>query len=248
MPSPRLRAAWALSVVACTLIALVSGTVFVIASAVGSGDDADTQARSTPQQQRDEPNWQRSIAWPVSVRRTADPRTAVVVYDVPSGRDDCTRAPAARVERETGDTVHVSVTYELGRMDCTLTRHDEISVSSRTELGDRDIVVNGESWAPARTAAYRRCADTACTPPAPPQCTDRGITAAVAATEAQGNRRTRSCTSRWLVVDVDARRWFFEYRDGSWRPLLGSRNPGCASVRTIAPAFPEAACEKLPDP
>ncbi len=177
-----------------------------------------------------------------------DPRTAVVVYDVPAGRPDCIRRPKASVDRETADAVHVSVTYELGRMDCTSTRHDQISVSSRAELRDRDIVVNGESWAPAPTAAYRRCADDTCTPPVPPQCTNQGVTGALDVIEADGNRRTRTCTSRWLVFDVDGRRWFFEYRDKSWHPLLGTRNPGCASVRDVTPEFPAGICEKLPQP
>lgn len=239
MPTPRLRAAWALAVIASATIALVSGTVFVIASAVGPGDRPAAQ---------DDGHWQRSIAWPVSVRRTGDPRTAVVVYDVPAGQPDCIRRPTAKVDRETTEEVHVSVTYELGRIDCTLTRQDRISVSSRTELRDREIVVNGESWAPAREAAYRRCADASCTPPIPPQCTNRGVTGALAAIETDGNRRTRSCTSRWLVFDVEGRRWFFEWRDKSWHPLLGTRNAGCASVRTIAPEFPATICETLPLP
>ena len=243
MPTPRLRAVWAMAVIACTAIALVSGTVFVIASAVGSGDSAEATASPSA----DLP-WQRSIAWPVSVRRTGDPRTAVVVYDVPAGRPDCTRGPRALVDRETADAVHVSVTYEIGRMDCTQTRQDQISVSSRTELGDRDIVVNGESWAPARTPAYRHCADASCTPPVPPQCTNAGVRGALEVIESDGNRRTRTCTPRWLVFDVDGRRWFFEYRDRSWQPLLGTRNPGCASVRTITPEFPAGICAKLPAP
>lgn len=246
MPTPRLRAAWALSVIACTVIALVSGMVFVIASAVGSGDEDSVTATGTDA--TDDGTWQRSIAWPVSVRRTADPRTAVVVYDVPAGRTDCTRRPAAKVDRETTDAVHVSVTYDLGRMDCTQTRQDQISVSSHAALRDRDIVVNGESWAPARAAAYRRCGDASCTPPIPPQCTNQGVSSAVDVIEAEGNRRTRTCTSRWLVFDVDGRRWFFEYRDRSWHPLLGTRKPACASIRTVAPTFPTTTCKKLPLP
>jgi hypothetical protein len=242
MQMPRLRAAWALAVVACAAIALVSGTVFVIAAVIGSGSDASAGGTDG--------HWQRSIAWPVSVRRTADPRTAVVVYDVPAGQPDCFRKPVVKVDRDTTEAVHVTLTYEVGRMDCTLTSHDEISVTSRTPLRDRDIVVNGESWTPAKPG-YRRCGSDGCSPPPPAQCSTDRVDGAMEAVDADGDRTVRSCTSRWLIVDVGTdtrRRWFFEYRDKAWRPLLGTRNPGCASILTIASEFPRDLCADLPLP
>ena len=242
MQMPRLRAAWALAVVACAAIALVSGTVFVIAAVVGSGSDASAGEAGG--------HWQRSIAWPVSVRRTADPRTAVVVYDVPAGQPDCFRKPVVKVDRDTTEAVDVTLTYEVGRMDCTLTGHDEISVTSRGPLRDRDIVVNGESWTPARPAktGYRRCGDAGCSPPPPAQCGTDRVDTALEAVDADGHRTVRSCTSRWLIVDAGTdtrRRWFFEYRDKAWRPLLGTRNRACASIRETAPDFPEDLCKDL---
>ncbi len=240
MHTPRPRAAWALAVIACAAIALVSGTVFAIAAVVGTGSDASAGGADG--------HWQRSIAWPVSVRRTADPQTVVVAYDAPAGQPDCVRKPAVRVDRETTESVHITLTYEVGRMDCTLTSRHEISVTSRMPLSNREIVVNGESWAPAEPG-YRRCANEGCNPPPPEQC-DR-VDQAMEAIDAEGDRTVRFCTSRWLVVDVGShtrRRWFFEYGDKAWRPLLGTRNPGCASIRTIAPEFPEARCRDLRAP
>lgn len=240
MHMPRPRAAWALAVTACAAIALVSGTVFAIAAVVGSGSDASAS--------RGDGHWQRSLAWPVSVRRTVDPQTAVVVYDVPAGQPDCVRKPAVSVDRETTESVHITLTYEVGRMDCTLTGRHEISVTSRMPLSNREIVVNGESWTPAKPG-YRRCGNEGCNPPPPEQC-DR-VDQALQAIDAEGARTVRSCTSRWLVVDVGSntrRRWFFEYSDKAWHPLLGTRNAGCASILTIASDFPRELCDRLPLP
>jgi hypothetical protein len=240
MQMPRPRAAWALAVIACTAIALVSGIVFVIAAVVGSGSDASAGGADG--------HWQRSIAWPVSVRRTVDPQTAVVVYDVPAGQPDCVRKPAASVDRETTESVHITLTYEIGRMDCTLTHRNQISVTSRMPLSNREIVVNGESWRPGKPG-YRRCGRQGCDPPPPAQC-DR-VDQAIKSVDAEGERTVRACTSRWLIVDVGSdtrRRWFFEYSDETWRPLLGTRNPGCASIPSIARDFPRDLCERLPLP
>jgi hypothetical protein len=244
MVTPRLRTAWALAVAGCATIALVSGTVFVIASAVGSdGDDAgDTVTRS----------WQRSIAWPVGVRRTSDPRTAVVAYDVPAGQPDCFRRPQVKVAAETADSVSISLTYEIGRLDCTLTARNEIRVATQWVLKNRSVVVNGEAWAPGRTSSYRRCGNDGCTPPPPPQCGPGRVDESMRAIDAAGDREVRACTARWLIADVTGagppRRWFFEYRDRTWHPLLGTRNEGCSAVRDSAADFPEALCRDLPVP
>ena len=237
MLKPRLHAAWFLAVAATAAIALVSGTVFVIAAAVGGDDGASAV---------DEP-WQRSIAWPTGVRRT-DENSALIAYDVPSGQPDCVRNPEARVASETAQAMHVSLTYELSGPECTETVRGTITVSSRWLLRARTIVVNGESWMPGPNG-YRRCAPSGCAAPLPAHCSDGLVSAA---TETLGTAsRVRACTDRWLVADVTAdsvRRWFFEFRDGAWQPLLGTRNPGCSSVGETQPAFPESLCRDLPGP
>lgn len=252
MVTPRLRAAWVLAVIGSAFVALVSGTVFVIAVAVGSDGDDKAAADS----------WERSIAWPVSVRRTSDARTAIVVYDVPAGQPDCFREPKARIDRETAKSVEVSLTYEVGRLDCTLTDRAEIRVASKWVLRSRDVIVNGEAWTPRGKAAYRHCTDAGCTPPPPPNCRDEAIADALRTIDVPGDtaRKTRACTTRWLITDVspagsasaqgdsESRRWFFEYRDNAWHPLLGTRNPACASIRSTQPAFPTQLCQDLPTP
>ena len=149
MLKARPNAAWFLGVAAAAAVALVSGAVFVIA-AVGSGDEHGGADQV----------WQRSIAWPTGVRRT-DERSALVAYDVPAGQPDCVRNPEARITAENPKEVHVVLTYELSRVDCTATVRGTITVSSRWLLRTRTIVVNGESWLPGPNG-YHRCPLAGC--------------------------------------------------------------------------------------
>jgi hypothetical protein len=151
MLKARPHAAWFLAVAATAAIALVSGAVFVIAAAVDSGDEKSTVDA-----------WQRSIAWPTGVRRTGD-KSALVAYDVPAGHPDCVRNPEARITAENPKELHVSLTYELSRVDCTATVRGTITVSSRWLLRTRTIIVNGEPWAPG-PHGYHRCPRSGCLP------------------------------------------------------------------------------------
>jgi hypothetical protein len=145
MLTPRLRAAWVMAVIGTAGIALVSGAIFVLASAFGG--DKGKAAVDVP--------WQQSIAWPTGVRRTAE-RGALIAYDVPAGHPDCVRNPRVQVTGETAKAVQVSLTYELSRPDCTATERGTIAVTTRWALRSRSIVVNGEVWSPG-PAGYLRC-------------------------------------------------------------------------------------------
>jgi hypothetical protein len=49
-------------------------------------------------------------------------------------------------------------------------------------------------------------------------------------------------------VGSSGHRWFFEYRDKTWHPLLDTRGKACSSIRDSAPNVPEALCRELPVP
>jgi len=146
MLTARLHAAWAIAVAATAAVALISGAVFVLATAFGSDSD-DKIALDLP--------WQQSIAWPTGVRRTAE-RSALIAYDVPAGHPDCVRNPRLQVTRETAKAVYVSLTYELSRPDCTATTRGTIALTTRWVLRARTVIVNGEEWSPS-PAGYIRC-------------------------------------------------------------------------------------------
>lgn len=252
----RLRAAWAAGVAVSAGIALISGTVFVIATAVGSDQASPAKPAApqpgnrllTPEVTRPAERWVRTTARPTGVRRGADPRLLVVTFDAPAG-PACSRLPRARVPSESGSTVQVAVTYETVVPLCTATGRSAVRVLTRAPLRDREIIVNGARYGPSIEGTYLRCGPDGCAPPSE-HCADERLDDATRAADIPPDRprRVQACTGVWLIADVDAVRWYFRYADDRWRPLLSTRSPGCAAVRARVPAIPEALCHPLAAP
>ena len=183
-----LRAAWAFGVVACAGVALISGTVFVIATAVGSDrPDQASPARpaapqprgraTTPDATQPAERWVRTTARPTGVRRAADPRMLLITYDAPTGAA-CSRLPRARVPAEAGSSVQVAVTFETVVPLCPAIGRSAVRVRTRTPLRDRAIVVNGVRFGPSVEGTYLRCGPAGC--PAPSEhCTDDSLDDAI---------------------------------------------------------------------
>jgi hypothetical protein len=158
-----LRAAWAGAVIATALIALLSGSVFVLAQVFGSEPSApQSPSTTTSVTPSTTPVWKEKSATVVGVRGgRKNPRAVVMVVALPTGAPGCARNLHARVTQEDDSTLAVQTTMQTLRDSCRVVSRT-IAATARAPLADRRILVNGEAWTRNPNGGYRRCPTTDC--------------------------------------------------------------------------------------
>ncbi|MDF9811033.1 hypothetical protein [Streptomyces sp. SPB162] len=240
------------------------GTVHADGGTAGTGSPSAADSRIS---------W--TLAGPMAVNKVSvasDDRTLRLDVQVPSGTK-CTRGLKAAVDTVANGVIYVKVTFETRsgdqRSGCTGDESALTSVRLPLSVVGHRVMVNSSdvfTLSGATRPALRKCGELGCDP-APTGCTSQSYEQAVLAADTPKHTYwdDRGCDGHWLILDLSARtgpacgdassgckenavtfRWFYRAAPDGWRAVGTSGVAGCAWIRQVAPAFPEALCRHLP--